>query len=387
MADTADSVVALTRDLIEMESENPPGNEAGVADIIVDRLETSPIAFDVERYDVSDERPNVVATAGHGQSHVLLTGHTDVVPANAADWTEDPYTLRIDGDRLIGRGVSDMKAALAAKLAAAESYLQANPGGCRVTLAFVCDEEWDGLGTKALVDRGVDADAAIIGEPTNLQACIAQKGVVRYSLQVYGRSAHSGMPDRGASAVRGLTHALQLIQSLDEERRQNTKHPFLQPETVTTTEIEGGLGPNVVPDAASATIDWRTHPDVTEPATTDSRIDELVAKLAEAHPDLEFEWERLVFARGAAVDPESDIVQTVVDAATEAGIDCSAVGFNAATDARFLIHDAEIPTVLFGPGSIADDAHTVDESIDRSSLERTVKTYETVLETYSKRTA
>jgi succinyl-diaminopimelate desuccinylase len=384
MGDRRSTVLELTRSLIETPSENPPGQEAQVADVFMDRLESSPISFDTDRYDVRDGRPNVVATAGSSREeepHVLLTGHMDVVPANATDWTGDPYTLRREDGRLIGRGTADMKAALAAKVVAVESFLERHPDDCRITLGFVSDEEWDGLGTQALIERGIDADMAIIGEPTELHVCVAQKGVTRYRIHVRGRSAHSGMPDRGENPVPGARAVLTQIESLDADRRATTNHPQLEPETVTVTGIEGGIAPNIVPDAVSVTVDWRTHPrSSSKPGSLDERIDELVSAVEADHPNLTFEWEQLVHAQGASVDAGHDVVRQLVAAGNDVGLEPEVVGFNAATDARFLIRNASVPTVLFGPGSIADDAHTVDESIDETDLLSTVETYECFLE-------
>ncbi len=385
-----EALVELTRSLVNTPSENPPGDEAAVADVLVDRLEASPVSFSVERYEVLDGRPNVVATAGGTDGarnkrtpHVLLAGHMDVVPATPEDWTGNPYELRREDRCLIGRGTSDMKAALAAKLIAAEWYLAANPNDRRISLAFVSDEEWGGTGAKALADRGLDADVAVIGEPTDLQVCVAQKGVARYRITVRGRNAHSGMPDGGRNAVRGLTQLLVGAESLDAEVRETTTHPQLEPETVTITEVESGIAPNVVPGTAALTLDWRTHPgaDAT-PDRMDDRINELVEGVSERCPGLTFEIEQTVFARGAAVDSDHELVRSLVEAARDVDVETRPIGFNAATDARFLIHDADVPTVLFGPGSIENDAHTVDESIAEDDLYQTARTYESFLERF-----
>lgn len=376
-----DALVELTRKLVEQPSENPPGDESAVAVVLEKRLEASPVPFEVERYEVEPERPNVVATAGDpDRGTILLTGHTDVVPANAADWSGDPYRLHKEGDRIVGRGTADMKGALAAKLLAAESYLS-EPAAGEVILAFVCDEEHEGIGMRALVERGIDADCAVIGEPTRLQVCSAQKGVVRYRITVHGKSVHSGTPERGINAIAGLDRIIQRLEGFDDERRHETSHPLLTPETVTVTGIEGGIAPNVVPDTAELLVDWRLLPgSPTDPEQLDRRIDDLVSDLAIDGQPLDVTVDRLVFARGAEVDPEHELINIAVDAAITTGIESETVGFNAATDARFLIHDASVPTVLFGPGSIEEDAHTVDESVCVDDLVSTAETYRNLLE-------
>lgn len=373
-------LVDLTAELVERASENPPGNERAVADFLAERLRASPISFDVERYEVEPNRPNVVARAGNADGGtILLAGHTDVVPANPDEWSGDPYALRQSAGRLVGRGVSDMKAAIAAKVLAAESALAGEIDG-EVVLAFVVDEEWNGAGMRAFVDRGIAADHAIIGEPTNLDVCVAQKGVARYRLTVRGKSAHSGRPDRGVNAITGMRRVLDRIEELDQEVRRTTSHPLLAPETITVTEIDGGIGPNVVPDRVVATVDWRTLPGRDESVDAfDRRIENALDGTSVDGTEVDVSSDRLVFAHAAEIPSDHPLTTAVVGAARDSGTNTSAGGFDAATDARFLIHDAGIPTVLFGPGSIEEDAHTVDESIAVDDLVTTARVYESAI--------
>ncbi|WP_129113806.1 M20 family metallopeptidase [Halegenticoccus tardaugens] len=385
-----DALLRLIADLVARPSENPPGEETAVAEYLADRLEASAVPFAVETYDAVDGRPNVVARAGDAsRGSVLLTGHTDVVPADPDEWSGDPYTLRREGDRIVGRGVSDMKAALAAELLAAESYLQSTDEPGEVVLGFVADEEWGGRGTRALVEHGVDADYAVVGEPTDRQICVAQKGVARYRIAVRGRSSHSGRPDAGINAIEGMHSVLTRLVAFDEHLREETSHDLLDPETGTVTEIKGGSAPNVVPDRATVTFDWRFLPGAVEsgePSETgeaaawfDERLNDLLAGVERDGRPIEHDVERIVFARAAELPTEHKLVETMATAAADVGVDASPVGFNAATDARFLIHDAGVPTVLFGPGSIESDAHTVDESVRVADVADCARAYERVL--------
>lgn len=372
-------VVALTRELVERESENPPGNERAVATFLRGRLEDSPVPFDVSFYEVAPGRPNVVARAGDPErGSVLLTGHVDVVPAQAEEWSGDPYRLRERDGRIVGRGTSDMKGALAAKVLAAESYFEATDDPAEVILGFVVDEENTGAGTRELVERGVETDAAIVGEPTELDVCIAQKGVARYEVTVSGESGHSGRPDDAVNAITGLGQVIARVEAFDDRLRDETSHEFLAPETITVTEIESGIAPNVVPDRATATVDWRFLPGATSAETFDRRMRDLLDGISV--DGVSVDVERTVFARAAEVPADHDLVQSVLDAANSVGVPADAVGFNAATDARFLVHDAGIPTVLFGLGSIQHDAHTVDESVSVADVALTVDAYRAALD-------
>lgn len=371
-----DDVVALTGELAARESENPPGNELEAAEYLEARLQSSPVPFEVELDEVEVDRPNVVARAGDlTKGSVLLTGHVDVVPANPEDWSGDPYELRKRNGRVVGRGTADMKGALAAKILAAEAYFEETEAPGEVVLAFVVDEEHTGKGTRTLVEGALDVDAAIVGEPTELQVCVAQKGVARYEVTVRGKSGHSGRPDDAVNAITGIRRVLDQIEALDDCLRTETNHELLAPETVTVTGIGGGIAPNVVPDVAKATVDWRFHPGPTDPGPFDRRLRDTIGEISVDGDPIVVEIERTVFARAAEIPADHELVRTVREVAETAGVSADAVGFNAATDARFLIHNAGIPTVLFGPGSIEHDAHTVDESVAVADLKATVDVY------------
>lgn len=375
-----EAVVAAATELVSRASENPPGDERPVAEWLEARLAESAVPFSVETTEVLPDRPNVVARAGdpdHGS--VLFAGHTDVVPANEEDWTSGPYDPTVRDGRLFGRGSADMKGAIAAMLVATERYFERAQTPGEVVLAFVVDEEHGGAGMRSLVEDGIAADAALIGEPTEMNVCTAIKGVARYDAVVRGESCHSGQPDEGRDAIKGLRELLNRVQTLDDEL-ESTSHPVLAHEDVTVTEVSGGLAPNVVADRAEATIDWRFLPGTTDPGPFDERMETALADLTVGGTTLDLDLERTVFARAGETDADHPVVSTVIDAARESGVEADLVGFDAATDARYLIHDAEIPTVHFGPGSIVDDAHTVDESVAVADLVATADVYESTLE-------
>ncbi len=375
---TEETLIELTRELVQRPSENPPGQEKAVARFLAQRLRASPVPFEVEMYEVEKDRPNVVARVGDpSMGSLLLTGHMDVVPAEASEWSGDPYELRRSSGRLIGRGTSDMKGALAAKVIATEEFYRRADRTGEVILAFVVDEEWDGNGTRFMMERGMTADAAVIGEPTRTRVCVAQKGVLRFEVLIRGRSAHSGRPDEGLNAIQGMRRVLSAVEEFDRTLRRETNHEYLAPETITVTQIEGGIAPNVVPEQARMTVDWRLHPGRTR-EDCERRFEELLNSCQYRGEQLEWERELIVFARAVQVDLDEEIVEAARSAVREHGLEDTPVGLNASTDARFLTPRG-IPTVLFGPGSIEEDAHTVDESIRVEDLVATERVYRSIL--------
>lgn len=369
-------LLSLAKELVESPSENPPGNEYAVTETLLNWFDESPIDFEITMQRVESNRKNIIARAGKSDNgSVIFNGHTDVVPADASQWTGDPFTLRQTEKTLVGRGIADMKGAIAAAIIAAEAYMinSSDPG--EIVLTFVVDEEYGGKGSATLVDSGIEADAAIIGEPTELKICTGQKGVARYKITIQGESAHSGIPQSGEDAILAANRIVESINEFDQILQNNDPSATFNPESMTTTEIKAGSAPNVVADKAVLTVDWRflpTRPNYPEPF--DKRIAEIVE---DVHFDQQVNVgiERTVFARASDVPVDSPIVNAIKNAVDSADISVDMSSLNAATDARFLIHDANIPTVLFGPGSIQRDAHTVDESITIQEITTAAEVY------------
>jgi acetylornithine deacetylase/succinyl-diaminopimelate desuccinylase-like protein len=381
---TESALVELTRDLVGAPTPNPPGDEGAAVEVLEDRLAVSPVDWELERQTIEPGRPNLLARSGDpDRGRVLLTGHTDTVPAEPEAWTGHPYELRREGDRLVGRGTTDMKASLAAKVVAGETFLTNHDDPGEVVLGFAVDEERGGPGTERIAEAVGDVDAAVIGEPTALGVAVAQFGALGWKLTVTGHQVHSGRPDKGENAIDGLRCALNGVAELGRAVAKQ-EHPVLEPGPSTSiTEVGGGTAPNVVPGRATATVTWRTLPDGPDPADYDRRLREAVrAGLADDHaPDVEVEVDRWLTVGAAEVDSDHPLVERTVAAAADAGIETGPVGFNAGSDARYLVPRG-IPTVLFGPGSIEDDAHTIDESVRVDDLVATARTYAGVLGRY-----
>ena len=373
-----EDLIALASKLVAYESVNPPGNEQHIADFLVDRLERSSAAFSVHRQSVHSGRSNVVARAGDSERRsILLTGHMDVVPADSEAWHRNPFELHQHESRLVGRGITDMKGALAAKLLAAEAFLDDADTPGEVILGFVVDEEVGGTGTESLMSEELSPDAAIIGEPTRCQIGIAEYRAVGYTLTVRGESGHSGRPDKAINAIDALRQMLAQMDGLATEVQSKLSDLFAAGPSLNVTEIAGGSAPNVIPGEATATLDWRLLPTDHPPAVFDTAL-EAAIEAAPTHSAAEVTWERTFFSAGAAVGEDAPIVTAVQQAALQVGIDAAPTGIHAVTDARALAA-AGIPTVLFGPGSIHGDAHTVNESLRVDALVNVAQTYRRVL--------
>jgi len=371
----ADQVIRFARALIAAPSENPGGTEdqaAAVATEILEALDASPRTIRSEA-----GRPNVLAAIGSGaRPRLAWNGHLDVVPAGSLDtWRSGgPWSGEIVDGRLVGRGAADMKGPVAAALAAASAIRRAGielAGTFELHLA--ADEELAGIhGTKVLWDLGLlDQDAAIVGEPSELQVGLAERGGAWFTATAFGKAAHGSQPHLGVNAITSMSRFLLRL----PEVLPDLAHPLVGRPTVNAALIEGGSAPNVVPDRCTVDIDRRVIPGETEPAKVRAPFLALVESLRAAHPEVEIEVELREWTDAAEAPIDSRIAALARDAVErETGARPADVGFTGITDARFYINQAKIPTVIVGPGSLTV-AHTADESVAVDELVAAARSY------------
>jgi succinyl-diaminopimelate desuccinylase len=257
-----------------------------------------------------------------------------------------------------------MKGGIAAAVEALEVVQRAGRvPTCNVVFHLVADEEAGGqLGTRALLEGGLIAgDACLIPEPTALQLCVAERGLLQGHLTVHGRPGHGSQPREGVSAIE---HAARIVLGLHAADFGGPDHPLLGRPTANIGTIEGGNGLNVVAEACTIGVDRRVLPGATEGST----LAELEAKVAALGIEgLRYDVAVRVFGEAsemAAHHPFARLVGEAVAAAT--GSAPGAIGMPFTTDARFVRNQAGIPAVVCGPGEIGC-AHIVDEwvAIDR----------------------
>jgi succinyl-diaminopimelate desuccinylase len=369
-----DEVVAFARALIAAPSENPGGTEdaaAAVATEILTGLGAEPRTL---RSDA--DRPSVVGAIGSGARPALAwSGHLDVVPAGALEtWTHDPWEGAIVDGRLVGRGAADMKGPIAAALGAASALRRAGVS-LAGTLAFhlAADEELAGVhGTRVLRDAGLlDQDACIVGEPTELQLGLAQRGGAWITATSFGRAAHGSRPDLGVNAITGMARFLLRL----AEVLPDAEHPLCGRPTVNAAIIAGGSAPNVVPDRCEVDIDRRLIPGERDRELVLAPFRALAEDLRVAHSEVRIETAVREWTDAAEAPSDSSIAAAARHSvASETGRDPADVGFTGITDARFYINDARIPTVVLGPGSLAV-AHTADEWVRIDELVTAARVY------------
>jgi acetylornithine deacetylase/succinyl-diaminopimelate desuccinylase family protein len=332
-----------------------------------------------------DGKPlNVVAEVGEGPRTIILNSHLDTVPpGEQPPWITDPLTPVEKGGAIYGRGAGDAKGCLAAMIVAFEQLARRpNALPVKVILMAVGAEERGGLGTKLEVDNGIRADAAIIGESTNLVPMLAHKGVLRLEVEVTGRAAHASDPEAGVNAVVAMAPIVSALDSLATEVRQRSD-VFTGKASLVISTIAGGVALNVIPARCTISIDRRVLPTETEAEAT-REIVEIVDRALPAASGAPVEVRKVRFVPPSYTDPREKIVAAGERAASIVlGRPIQATGFTATCDMTYLVNDGGIPTIILGPGTI-DGAHQANEHISIDQLGLAVQVYLKTIETWLK---
>jgi acetylornithine deacetylase len=358
--------VALARELIRIDSRNPslspnaPG-EGAVARALGEIL--SGWGMTVELDEVLPGRPNVIARTGATRVRsLMLNGHLDVV--GTTGMTHEPFAAEEREGRIYGRGSTDMKGGIAAMCAAAARAAEVDG---EVVIAAVADEEYESAGTRALVERGVRADAAIVTEPTRMAIMPAHRGFVWIEVTVHGRAAHGSRYDLGVDAIRNAGLLLAELDALERETLVRRVHPLLGRASLHASHIEGGIGMSTYPDRCVLKLERRTMPGESVPMVMDevrAACDRLRAAATAMRADV-----TLMLAQGPSDVPvEAPIVRALSSALEASGEAVRVEGMSAWTDAAIL-NEAGIPAICFGPGDITL-AHAAEEYVEVSEIER-----------------
>jgi len=325
-------------------------------------------------FNAAKTKANLFATLGEGKAAgIILSGHTDTVPWDGQDWTHEPLSATVHNGRLYGRGSCDMKGFIGMALAHAADFL-ASAAPFAIHLALSYDEEVGCLGVKELIadmkDAGIAPLACIVGEPTNMVPATAHKGVYRYQCCVRGKEAHSSLTPQSVNAIEMAARLIGKVRDMadgfeaNEPRYAGFDVPF---STASVGQFHGGIADNVVPRDAVFRYEFRNLP------TADALLmqkqvvahaEQAQAAMQKIAPEAGFSFETICEVPaflGSAHDAVTRLAQrlageqqtTLVAFGTEAG----------------LFKSAGIPTVVCGPGSIAQ-AHQPDEFVSLEQLAR-----------------
>jgi succinyl-diaminopimelate desuccinylase len=392
--------ISLLRDIIAIETVG--ANETALANYFRGFF----AAHKIDAQMVSDDssRANLVAEIGTGEGPVIaFAGHADTVhQGDVTTWNHPPFELTTEGDKLYGRGTTDMKAGLMAfAIAMVELAEQGLPASGTIRFVMTMDEEKTAAGARLLVERGYldDVDAMIIAEPTGvpideldayfnsggaviapetlsqLKSAVqttqapeqhfiffAHKGFLAYSVTATGRAAHSSMPKLGINAID------KLIQYYGREKALYAdlpEHSTIMGDTLYGPDvIRGGNQPNSVPDSATLTELTRIIPEL-PPEELIDRLQALITEMNAADPDMHLSMDVVAYDKAVVTDQHNDMIQILQARAPEylhEAMPLPAISVSLGTDAgQFIKANPNLALAIVGPGNTS--AHQADEYV------------------------
>ena len=347
-----------------------------------------------EVVDVRAGRPNLIATLEGRRPgrHLLFCGHTDTVKPNEGI-SGDPFSAAVENGRLQGRGSVDMKGPIASMAGALVRIKES--GGLasgRVTLAAIIDEEMESLGAEALIKGGFKADGAIVGEPTDNEVAIGHKGLEWFNIEFKGRAAHSSTPEAGVNAIAAAAHFITLVEQELVPEFERRRDPVLELPVINMGTISGGQQPSMVAAHCRLQVDRRwVSTETIEQVFSD--LETLLARVREARPGLKTTLARMPDGMATmlhgplVIDPGHPLVGASLAAFGDLGRPAPpTTTFPAWTDGALLSRESGIPTLIWGPGTLAL-AHSAEESILLDDVYAAARLYEAAARRFTSSTA
>jgi acetylornithine deacetylase len=364
-----EAIIEALAELVRIPSINPslvPGadGERAIAESIAARLRRTP-GIAVELQDAGDGRPNVIASTGDGAGRTLMiNGHIDTVGVAGM---EEPFSGRVDGNRLYGRGSNDMKGAMAGALVLLEEIARRGDFPGRLVVTFVADEEHSSIGTEAIC-REIDRwkpDAALVVEPTGLEITTAHKGFVWATIRTQGFAAHGSQWQVGIDAIAHMGRVIVALEEFSRELVGRTAHPVVGPPSMHLSLIRGGQELSSYPEECVLEIERRTIPGETV-AAVEAELRAILDRLSAEDDQFKATLELGLTRDAYEIDRASELVTTLagfIRATT--GRDPVYSGAAGWMDSA-LLGAAGVPTAIFGPDGAGE--HGLVEWADIDSI-------------------
>jgi acetylornithine deacetylase len=320
----------------------------------------------------------VVGSLGDGAGRTLiLNGHVDVVPVgDLSQWTNPPFTATIRDGLVFGRGACDMKGGLAAALAALRAIITARVRLVgRVALHSVIAEEDGGAGTLATLLRGHRGDGALSMEPTEMMLAPAHAGALSFRVRVPGLSAHGCVREEGVSALETFRPVHDALLALEAERNQRLRQPLFEryrlPYALSIGRVMAGDWPSSVPDTLICEGRYGIAPGE-DAGAAKREFERAVSEAADRDPFLQAHSPRVEWWGGQFMPARTAVDAAIVTTTERVVADLTGErprveGMTYGADMRLLVNEANIPTVLFGPGDVRH-AHRPDERVRVAEL-------------------
>jgi acetylornithine deacetylase len=350
MIDVSHAAKVLS-DLVRIDSVNPelvPGGsgDAAIARHLAEFLQAAGLEGRLQ--EVSPGRLNalgILRGSGGGRT-LMLNGHLDTVGVTGM---ENPFSPRVEDGRLYGRGAQDMKGGVAAALLAVAALAEDSALRGDVIVAGVADEEYKSAGTRALLQSGLRADAAIVMEPTGLEVATAHKGFAWGEVETLGRAAHGSRPDEGLDAIVFMGRVLGELERLQEKLNAGPRHPLLGCGSIHASLISGGQELSSYPGHCRLSLERRLIPGE-DAATLEAELRDIVSRLSRQEVRFQARISCGYSARALETPRETPIAQTLARCAGRVTGRDAVFGTQSFWTDAALLSEAGIPSVLFGPG-------------------------------------
>ena len=327
-------------------------------------------------HDTTGKKANLYATIGSNKDDgIMLSGHTDVVPADNRNWTSDPFSLTEKNNKLYGRGTADMKSFIALVLSRVPKIVNANLSKS-IHLAFSYDEEVGCIGVHRLIDmlkkNTFKPTLCIVGEPTNMEVVIGHKGKCGHEVKINGLACHSGQAPLGVNAINYAAKLISYISNIADDKSKTGPFDYeyeIPYTTLHTGVISGGTAINIVPDSCTFEFEIR-HIAEENPKELVQEIkayskEFLVPEMHKISKKTGINFKEKVSYPGLSIDKNSELVKLIKELLNEDKHKKVIFG----TEGGLFQEKLNIPSVVCGPGNI-DQAHKANEYI---SIEQIVK--------------
>ncbi|MDD4722958.1 MAG: ArgE/DapE family deacylase [Acidaminococcaceae bacterium] len=360
-----DRMVKLVSDMVKIPSVS--GNEKNLAVFLNEYCTKLGFSTEIDRHG------NFFAfiKGKRAGKRLIFNSHLDTVEVGDG-WDSDPFSGKIDGDKLWGRGSTDCKGAIGAQIIAAMSIVEAGLDfSGEICLMYPVEEEVQNVsrkGTYLALKDGFTGDMAINGEDTDLHVCLACEGMLEVLIITHGVGAHGATPQEGKNAIRMMCRVIDELEKIIPGVNKYTGSGAINPGI-----IQGGHRSSVVPDTCTLKCSRFTVPGETGELFV-NQIKEIFARLKADDPAFKAEVEMTYESNPSIVDEKELIVSAIQNAHAIIGKDCPLMGTPQHDDADFLSNVGHIPTVLYGPGT-GLLAHMPNEYLKISELDEAAKVY------------
>jgi acetylornithine deacetylase/succinyl-diaminopimelate desuccinylase family protein len=368
-------LIKLTQDLLRINSENPPGNEAAIARFVSGYLKKMGLRPKIVSFHPGRDNVLAVLAGRRSRRPLLITPHLDTVPAGTG-WKFGPFSGTVSGGKIFGRGATDCKGNLAVALEAMQSLLEDNVSLANelIFLATADEEAGSGKGLIPFLESGIIRPAyAIILDSDEFNIITAQKGLIHFKVKVAGLKAHGAYPQRGVNAIE---HATELIGILKKMKfKTYRRHSLLKPPTINIGTIRGGDKVNMVADWCEFEADLRFLPGM------DAQKILSVIKKAFAKTKVSFTIQPEDIQQPYEIGRKHPLVESLKKASSGIVRRSDVKGSEGATVITFF-KKKNIPAVATGYGA-KGCAHTTDEYVYVDDLYRGARVLERFIKIFA----